>query len=240
MAYTKRPDGRKMDEFRPIRAEVGIIPNADGSALFANGKTVAIAAVYGPKPLHPANQRKPDRGIVRCEYNMLPFSVSDRARPGPSRRSKEISLVTSNALSSVVELSRFPGTVIDVQIMILQADAGTRCAGINAAAMALAHAGIAMKEMVSSISIGKIDDKIVVDITKEEEDWSEGEGPTDIPFTMTSRNKDIVHLQLDGNISTSRFKEAVDASVKACEVILDYQMRALKGEKIDENDGGKK
>ena len=236
MTYTKRLDGRKMDELRPIRAEVGIIPNADGSALFASGKTVAIAAVYGPKQLHPANKRKPDRGIIRCEYNMLPFSVGERARPGPSRRSKEISMVTENALSSVVELTRFPGTVIDIQIMILQADAGTRCAGINAAIMALAHAGIVMKEMVASVSIGKIDDKIVVDITKEEEDYHDGEGPTDIPFTLTSNSKEVTHLQLDGKIQTYRFKEAIDAAVKACDKISEIQMRALKGEVIDENE----
>ena len=49
----KRPDGRKKDETRPIVAEVGIIPNADGSAKFAFGGTVAIAAVYGPKKMHP-------------------------------------------------------------------------------------------------------------------------------------------------------------------------------------------
>src|SRR3989338_10094437 len=146
MTYTKRIDGRKFDELRPIKAEVGVIPNADGSALFAFGETVAIAAVYGPKPLHPAHLQEPDKGIIRCEYNMLPFSVTERARPGPSRRSKEISMITENALSGVVELKRFPGTVIDVEIMILQANAGTRCAGINAAAMALAHAGIVMKE----------------------------------------------------------------------------------------------
>jgi exosome complex component RRP41 len=144
-------------------------------------------------------------------------------------------MVAGNALASVVDLTRFPGTVIDVEIMILQANASTRCAGINAAAMALAHAGIVMKEMVSSVSIGKIDDKIVTDITKEEEDYSEGEGATDIPFTMTSRTKEITHLQLDGKIQTHRFKEAIEAAKNACDKILDYQMRALKGEKIDEN-----
>ena len=232
MPYTKRPDGRKMDELRPIKAEVGIVKNADGSALFAFGGkpgdkgTVAIAAVYGPKPLHPQHMQEPDRGIIRCNYNMLPFSVTERARPGPSRRSKEISMVTENALSSIVDLTRFPGTVIDVEIMILQANASTRCAGINAAAMALAHAGVVMKEMVSSVSIGKIDDKIVTDITKDEEDWKEGEGATDIPFTLTSRSKEIVHLQLDGKIQTHRFKEAVEAAKKACDKILDYQTRA--------------
>ena len=165
---------------------------------------------------------------------MLPFSVTERARPGPSRRSKEIGLVSGHALAAVVDLKRFPGTVIDVEIMILQANASTRCAGINAAAMALAHAGIVMKEMVSSVSIGKIDDKIVTDIIKEEEDYKEGEGSTDIPFTITSNSKAITHLQLDGKIQVSRFKEAVEAAQKACEKVLDYQIRALKGEKIDE------
>ncbi len=234
MPYTKRPDKRKMDELRPIKTEIGVVPNADGSALFAFGKTLAIAAVYGPKHLHPQHMQKPDRGLIRCNYNMLPFSVTERARPGPSRRSKEIGLITENALSGVVDLTRFPSSVIDVEILIIQANASTRCAGINAAAMALAHAGIVMKEMVSSVSIGKIDDKIVTDIIKEEEDWKEGEGATDIPFTMTSNSKDITHLQLDGNISTKRLKEAVEAAKKACEKILDYQTRALKGEKINE------
>lgn len=235
MPYKKRLDGRKFDELRPIKAEIGIIPNADGSALFSFGETVAIAAVYGPKPLHPQHMQEPDRGIIRCDYNMLPFSVAERARPGPSRRSKEIGMVTGNALSSVVDLTRFPGTVIDVQIIILQANASTRCAGINAAAMALAHAGIVMREMVSSVSIGKIDDKIVTDITKEEEDYEEGEGSTDIPFTITSYNKEIAHLQLDGKIQIHRFKETMDAAVAACEKILKYQTRALKREKIDGN-----
>jgi len=235
MTYTKRLDNRKFDEFRPIKVETGVIPNADGSALFAFGETIAIAAVYGPKQLHPAHMKEPDRGIIRCEYIMLPFSVTERARPGPSRRSKEISMISANALSSVVDLTRFPGTVIDVQILILQANASTRCAGINAAAIALAHAGIVMKELVSSVSIGKIDDKIVVDVDKKEEDYSDGEGSTDIPFTLTSRSKSIVHLQLDGKIPLKRFKEAFLAAKNACEKILKYQERALKGEKINEN-----
>ena len=235
MTYAKRTDGRKFDELRPIKAKVGIIPNADGSAMFAFGETVAIAAVYGPKILNPKHSQEPDRGIIRANYNMLPFSVTERAKPGPNRRSKEISMVTENALSGIVDLKRFPGTVIDVEIMILQANASTRCAGINAAAMALAHAGIVMKEMVSSVSIGKIDDKICTDITKDEEDHHEGEGATDIPFTLTSNTKRIAHLQLDGKIQTYRLKEAYEAAVKACDKILDYQSRALKGEDIDEN-----
>jgi exosome complex component RRP41 len=234
MAF-KRHDGRKLDEIRPIRAEVGVVPNADGSALFAFGDTVAIAGVYGPKPLHPAHMQNPKTGIIRCNYNMLPFSVTERARPGPSRRSKEIGMVSGNALAAVVDLTKLPGTVIDVEIMILQANASTRCAGINAAIMALAHAGVLMKEMVSSISIGKLDKTIVTDVDKKEEDHEEGEGATDIPFTLTSRTNKIVHLQLDGKIQPKLLLESYEAAKKANKVINDIMVRALKGEKIDEN-----
>jgi len=235
MPYTKRPDKRKMDELRPIKAEVGIIPNADGSAMFAFGDTVAIAAVYGPKQMHQQHMQDPEQTVLRCNYNMLPFSVTERARPGPNRRSKEIGMVTSNALAKVIDLKKFPSTVIDIEIMILQANASTRCAGINAAAMALAHAGIVMKEMVSSVSIGKIDDKIVVDITKEEEDYDKGEGATDIPFAITSNSEKISLLQLDGKMPTKRLMEAVEAAKIACKKINEYQARALKGEVINEN-----
>ena len=226
--YTKRLDGRKADELRPVRAEIGVIPNADGSALFAHGDTLAIAAVYGPKPLHPQHLQKPDRGIIRANYNMLPFSVTERARPGPSRRSKEISMVTANALSAVVNLKKFPGTVIDVEILIFQANASTRCAGINAAAMALAHAGLPMKQMLTAIAVGKADKTLLVDVDKAEEDFHDGEGATDIPLAVTSRTKEIALLQLDGKISPSELSEAIEMGKKACDDILKVQMDALK------------
>ena len=75
-----------------------------------------------------------------------------------------------------------------------------------------------------------------------EEDYEEGEGSTDIPFTMTSRTNEVVHLQLDGKIQTKRFKEALEAAKIACGKILDLQTKALKGEVVDENkkEGGKK
>ena len=94
----KRKNGRKLDELRPMSAEVGIIPNADGSAMFVFGKTVAIAAVYGPRMLHPQHMQNPETGILRVNYDLLSFSVEDRKKPGPSRRSQEISKVTELAL----------------------------------------------------------------------------------------------------------------------------------------------
>lgn len=232
MSEFKRPDGRKVNELRKITAKVGVVPNADGSALFAFGDTVAIAAVYGPKKMHPQHEQNPEKGTLRCTYNMLSFSVNERIRPGPSRRSQEISKITQWALQPVVMIDEYAGQVVDVHINILQANASTRCAGINAAAMALAHAGIPMKSLVSSVSIGKLDKQLVTDLIKEEEDWEEGEGPTDIPITLTDDGK-ISHIQLDGKISPKQLKEAIELAREASKQIHAAQERALKevGEK---------
>ena len=223
----KREDGRKVDEIRPISAKVGIIPNADGSAMWQSGKTIAIAAVYGPKEHHPRNQRDPEKGTLRFNYNMLSFYVTDRIRPGPSRRSTEISKISEWALAPVVMLEDFPNMVVDVHVHMIQADAGTRCAGINAAAMALAHAGIPMKNMVSSIAVGKLDKTVVVDVNKHEEDYEEGEGSTDIPITMTPDGK-ITHIQLDGKITKEQLMEAIEMAKKATKEIYEVQKKALK------------
>ena len=228
MAYTKRFDGRKLDEPREMKAEVGIIPNADGSAMFSFGDTIAIAAVYGPKIMHPQHNQNPEKGTLRVNYDMLSFSVPERKRPGPNRRSQEISKVTEWALSPVVNLDEFPNTVVDVHIMILQANASTRCAGINAAALALAQAGVPMKELVTSVSVGKIDKTIVADVIKEEEDYEDGEGATDIATAFTSNSEKLTLLQLDGQISASELKEAIELAKKTCEKIYEVQKRALK------------
>lgn len=223
----KRSDGRKLDEIRAMEAKVGVVPNADGSAMFSFGDTIAIAAVYGPRKMHPQHQQDPEKGALRCKYSMLSFSVSERIRPGPNRRSTEISKITEWALEPVLMIKRYSNMAIDVHINILQANASTRCAGINAAVLALAHAGIPMKDIVSSISIGKIDKQLVVDLNKDEEDWEEGEGSTDIPITMTPQGE-ITHIQLDGRITSKELKDVIELARKATKEIYGVQKKALK------------
>ena len=227
MAEFKRSDGRKVNELRPISAKVGVIPNADGSAMWTQGKTIAIAAVYGPKKMHPQHKQDASTGQLRCNYNLGSFSVSDRARPGKNRRSMEIDKIIEWAINPVLMLKNYPNMVVDVHIQIIQADAGTRCAGINAAVLALAHAGVPMNDMVSSVAAGKLDKTIVMDLTKEEEDFEEGEGPTDIPITMTNRGK-LTHIQLDGKITAKQLQEAIAMAKESCKEIYEIQKKALK------------
>lgn len=225
--FNKRPDGRKFEEARPIEAEAGVIKKADGSAMFRIGKTTAYAAVYGPRELHPKHMQDPKTGILRCNYNMMPFSGEERVRPGPSRRSKEISMVTQKALQPVLNLEDYPNAVVDVFIELTETDAGSRCAGICAASIALADAGITMKDMVSAVSAGVIDHNIVVDLDGEEE-HIEDVDVADIPIAMIPSTEEITLLQMDGKTKKEELLKAIATVKPVLKNIAEMQRKALK------------
>ena len=235
MTYEKREDGRAFDELRKISAKVGVIPRADGSAYFKIGGTAAYAAVYGPRNFFPRFLQNPETGILRCHYNMMPFSgKGNRVRPGGSRISKEISLVTQKAITPILNLEDYPNAVVDVFIELPETAAGSRCAGICAASMALADAGLNMKDLVVAISVGKIGDKIVVDLDPTEEAYEDGS--VDIPIAMLPSSGKITLLQMDGELTKEDLMQALEKSKKALMDIYEIQKNALKDKyKVEEN-----
>ncbi len=228
MTYKNRIDGRGFNETRPITAKVGVIKRADGSAMFKIGNTWAYAAVYGPRNLHPKFLQDPQKGILRCNYNMMPFSSSaERVRPGGSRRSKEISLVTEKALLPVLDLEEYPNSVVDIFIELPQTEAGSRCAGICAASMALADAGLEMKDLVCAVSVGKVDDKLLVDLDYSEESYTNGP-VADIPIAMMPNSGRVTLLQMDGEITKDELIKLFEIGKKVLMDIYDIQKKALK------------
>ena len=219
----KRLDGRKPDELREIKIEAGVLHRAEGSCYLEWGGNKVIAAVYGPREAIPRHTQNPLRAIVNARYNMAAFSVDDRKRPGPDRRSREISKVISEALENVILLERFPRASIDVNIEVLDAEAGTRCAGLTAAAVALADAGIPMRDIPVSCAAGKIEDQIVLDLGKEEDNY----GAADLPVAISPRTGEILLLQMDGHLTLDEFDKALDLAIKGCHIVLDIQKKAL-------------
>lgn len=229
MSYDKRFDGRKFEELRPMEAKVGVIPSADGSAMFKIGNTVALCSVQGPRELHPRFMQDPETGILRVSYNMMPFSGhGDRVRPGRSRRSQEIAMVIKNALLPVLDLKDYPNAVVDVFIELPQTDAGTRCAGIVAASMALADAGLKMTELVSAVAVGKVGHSIVADVNYDEEAFKGEGGSTDMPMAVLASSNTVSLLQMDGEIGKDDLLKAMDMGVKACAEISALQRKALQ------------
>ncbi|HVO77963.1 MAG TPA: exosome complex exonuclease Rrp41 [Methanomassiliicoccales archaeon] len=228
-----RIDGRRVDELRPIKIEAGVLKRADGSAYVEFGKNKVLAAVYGPRECHPRHMQDPSKAIVQVKYNMIAFSVSDRKRPGPDRRSVEISKIISEAFEHVIFTENFPRTSIDVYIEVLQANAGTRCAGLTAASVALADAGIPMKDLVPAVAVGKVNDQVVLDLNKEEDNF----GQADVPIAMIPRTGEVLLLQMDGHLTRSEFDRAIELASGALPKIYELQKEALVRRYAVENEG---
>ena len=218
-----RVDGRRPDELRPIKLEVGVLEKADGSAYVEYGRTKIMAAVFGPREIHPRHLAISEKAVILCRYHMAPFSTEQRKSPAPSRREIEISKVIREALEPAVFTEYYPRTSIDIFIEVLQSDGGTRCAGITAASLALADAGIPMKDLVASVAVGKVDGVVVADLCDVEDKY----GEADMPVALMPKFGEITLLQMDGNLSQSEFEQALQLAVESCQTIYGKQREAL-------------
>jgi len=218
-----RLDGRRFDELREIKMKVGVLDRAQGSAYVEWGKNKVMAAVYGPRELYPKFMQDPTKANVRFTYNMAPFSVEDRKRPGPDRRSVEISKISAEAMASVIQVKNYPNAVIDVFVEVLQADAGTRCVGITAASLALADAGIPMKDLVAACAAGKAGGEVVLDLMKDEDNY----GEADVPLAIVPRTREVVLLQMDGKLTRAEYSKALNLAVEGALKVYELQKKAL-------------
>ncbi|MCK5310337.1 MAG: exosome complex exonuclease Rrp41, partial [Thermoplasmata archaeon] len=189
---------------------------------------------YGPREVQPKYLQNSAKAIVQVNYNMAAFSGDDRIRPGPNRRATEISKITAEALENVILTNQFPRTSIDVFIEILEADAGTRCAGLTAASVAVADAGIPMIDLVPSCAAGKADDQVVLDVGKLEDNI----GQADLPVAYVPRTGEIVLLQMDGHLTRDEFEKALNMAIEACKDIHALQQEALKSRYSPQKEGG--
>lgn len=219
-----RSDGRKLNEMRPINIEVGLLGNADGSAYIEQGKNKILAAVYGPREIHPKHQALPDRAALRCRYHMAPFSVQERKSPAPSRREHELSKVIREALEPSIFTEYYPRTAIDLFIEVLQADGGTRCAGITVASLALADAGIPMRDLVSACAAGKVEGRLVVDLN----DVEDKGGEADMPLAYIPNYNAITLLQMDGMLTGEEFEQVFNLALEGCKQVNQLQKEALR------------
>ena len=219
-----RVDGRRLDQLRPVRLEVGLLDKADGSAYIEQGKNKILVAVYGPREAHPKHIALPDRAVIRCRYHMAPFSVDERKSPAPSRREMELSKVIRESLEPVVLTDLYPRTMIDLFVEVLQSDGGSRCAGITAASLALADAGIPMRELVAACAVGKIQGKLALDLSDAEDKY----GEADLPVAFVPNANLVTLLQMDGSLTTEEFDKGLTMAVEACKTLHSMQRDALK------------
>ncbi len=221
----KRLDGRGLYEFRkPLKLEVGVLEDADGSAYIHWGGNKIVAGVYGPKQVLPRHLENPNKAIVRAYYMMGTFSsIEEHGRSAPSRRSLELSMVIGNALENIIRVEELPSTMIDVYMVVLQAEGGTRVAALTAAVAALMNAGIPMRDIAAGVAVGKVAGHVVLDIGKEEDMY----GEADMPMAF-DREGNLLLLQMDGRMKPEEIRQALDLGWEKVQELFSLQRRAVE------------
>ena len=200
-----RPDGRRLDQPRPVTITPGYQSFAEGSALIATGQTKVICAASLEERV-PTFMRGEGRGWVTAEYNMLPRATNtrtprDRDAGRISGRSQEIQRLIGRALRAVTDLPALGERTVTIDCDVLQADGGTRTAAITGAYVALRQAlqvlvdnrvlrTIPLRSAVAAVSVGIVDDALLLDLCYREDFAAQ----VDFNIVMTDRGE-LVELQ---------------------------------------------
>ncbi|XP_032912664.1 exosome complex component RRP41-like [Catharus ustulatus] len=231
-----RADGRRPDELRKVRARLGVLARADGSAYLEQGNTKVLAAVYGPHEVRGSRSKAPpDRALLCCRCSSAPFAGGGerRRRPpqgGGDRRSGERALLLRGVLEGAVLGQLYPRSQIDVHVQVLQADGGELGASVSAAGLALQDAGVALRGPVVAGSAGLAEPPAgppvaLSDLSAAEEAAG---GPRLVVATVAGSGQ-LALCQLSARLHQERLRPVLDAAQAACRglhAVLDGVVRA--------------
>jgi len=223
-----RPDGRKLDEIRPLSAEVGVLPRVHGSAIFQRGQTQALTvATLGAPSLGQTLETAEGESIRRYmhHYNFPPFSTGETGRIGaPKRREIGHGALAERALAPVIPAeTEFP-YAIRVVSEIMSSNGSTSMASTCGSTLALMDAGVPIKSPVAGISIGKVDDVLLTDIVGLEDHY------TDMDFKVAGTKDGITAIQLDTKVdglTLQIIKETFDRAKTARLQILETMLKTI-------------
>ncbi len=224
----KRPDGRKLDEIRPLSIEVGVLPRVHGSAIFQRGQTQALTiTTLGAPSLGQTLETAEGETIRRYmhHYNFPPFSTGETGRVGaPKRREIGHGALAERALAPVIPSEEEFPYAIRVVSEIMSSNGSTSMASTCGSTMSLMDAGVPIKAPVAGISIGKVDDVLLTDIIGIEDHY------TDMDFKVAGTKDGITAIQLDTKIdglTLEIIKETLARAKTARMQILEAMLKVL-------------
>lgn len=218
-----RPDGRRVDEMRPVSITRDFIRHAEGSVLITVGETKVICTASVEDKV-PQFLRETGQGWVTAEYGMLPRSTKTRtpretSAGRPSGRTFEIQRLVGRSLRGVTDLPALGERTIWIDCDVIQADGGTRTAAISGAFIALADAlhtlrengriaKLPLKDFVAATSVGVVEGQVVLDLCYAEDAIAD----VDMNVVMTGSGK---FIEVQGTAEEAPFdRSQLDAMLK--------------------------
>lgn len=238
----ERPDGRKLDELRPIKITTGYTKYAEGSVLVEFGETKVLCNATVEESVPPF-KRGSGEGWVTAEYSMLPRATKTRNNRDINRlklnqRSTEIQRLIGRSLRAAVDFTLMGERSVTVDCDVLQADGGTRTASITGGFVALALAmkklvdegvieKMPIKDYVAAVSVGIFEDEGILDLCYAEDSHAQ----VDMNIVMTGKGK-FVEVQgtgEEGTFTRDELNMLASLGEKGCADLVEIQKEALGG-----------
>jgi len=233
-----RPDGRAVDELRPITFERDFTEMADGSCLVSFGRTRVLCTASIDDDV-PRWMKGRGSGWVTAEYSMLPGSTPDRVSRetrGPKGRTQEIQRLIGRSLRAAIDMQALGEQTITLDCDVIQADGGTRTAAITGAYVALRQACALLVQQgeiastplrcpVAATSAGVVDGVSLLDLCYDEDARAE----VDFNVVMTA-DGELVEVQGTGEshpFSRQAMNELLDLAETGIRRLFDAQKKAL-------------
>lgn len=251
----KRVDGRSNDQLRKIKVVKNYLTHPLSSVLIEAGGTKLICAVsLDPKVPPWMKAQRVSGGWVTCEYGMLPASTHERvkreaASGKQSGRTMEIQRLIGRSFRSVIDLEKLGQNTISIDADVIDADGGTRCAGITGASIALQLAfssdfwkkqfgASPMRENVAAVSVGIVNGEPVLDLCYEEDSNAE----VDMNVIMTESGK---FVEVQGTAERQPFdrkqlNQLLDLAESGLKTIFEIQRKIISGVVEKEHDAPKR
>jgi len=236
-----RPGNRKADQLRRISIKTGTLEHAEGSALITAGNTQVLCSASVVETVPPF-LRQTGKGWVTAEYGMLPRSTKTRTEREGGRgrargRTQEIQRLIGRSLRAVTDMEKLGERTIIIDCDVIQADGGTRCAGITGGFVALSLAvkwllkkklvdENPIREYVAAVSVGRHKRETLLDLDYEEDSQAE----VDFNVVMTEAGK---FVEIQGTAEHNPFDKAdldqmLELAGKGIRELIRWQKKALK------------
>ncbi|MBI5358462.1 polyribonucleotide nucleotidyltransferase [Candidatus Amesbacteria bacterium] len=193
-----RPDGRKLDEIRPLYCEVGVLPRVHGSAIFQRGQTQALTVTtLGAPSLGQSLESAEGESVKRYmhHYNFPPFSTGETGKVGsPKRREIGHGALAERGLAPVIPAESVFPYAIRVVSEIMSSNGSSSMASTCGSTLSLMDAGVPLIAPVAGISIGLVDDVLLTDIIGLEDHYG------DMDFKVAGTETGITAIQLDTKV----------------------------------------
>ena len=238
-----RNDGRKPNEIRRVKIQMGCVGGsidsssaASGSCIFEMGLTSVLACVFGPTECTRRSDELSDRAVLSVNVRIAPFAASSSDRrvvnPNTDRRLVEQSHLIRKAMEAAILLHLYPRAKIHIEVYILADDGGRLSAAINATTCALIDAGIGLKDMVCSCSAGLTpqgsDETPLVDLNRMEMQTFAGDAVVYLPCATMPQRGTIVLAQCESRLNINTYEQVLSAAVDGCDAIFEIMQASVR------------